>query len=730
MEDFDQLYEDELELMREMEDEISDHPRPRRALELSSPLLTPGSRKRPSENTPLPLLNLDSPGSIDKTPHHALVSGSSPSTPLSARPKGSQSTPVSSCERQLSSHSVGPKGSQLSARRLLDNTPCRDKARPVLHDVGNAPGLELPPSSPHPHGYVRSPSPYSLDPTPSPPSLPNVSGMAGEETPRRDRMEERSTFGTMAPSCLKTKVSDWLRKGGVALDRHKGCGGNASEDWDELAAGVEGGEEVGSVSPLERELRDMEEHYHRMEVDLVESPAPPPLGEGGASQGEGTHPDPPVSRPKRPRVVESAEEPVDTTVARVPRASQRGGLGEGGGGRVLTRAPACPHVSVTGTDGTRVYMKMATAAEEEGKNKVRSSSHHLLPVQFTRLRQMVEEEKRRRLIEQSDQLLQSLQGDVGESEPLFESEEPVRAGEEEEEESNRGILWVEKYSPKSYTELLSDDGINRTLLSWLKLWDEVVFGRKSVLREKTEKEKKMEEKKGGGRGDRKVDVKDPSTLTGPEVLDESRCPRVKIALLCGSPGLGKTTLAHVIAQHAGYNVVEMNASDDRSPEMFRNNIEASTQMQAVLTSHSKPNCLIIDEIDGAPTAAINVLIDLIKKKEGGGKKKKRDIVLLRPIICICNDQYAPSLRQLRQHALILYFPATASARLAARLHQHWMALCEKSDERHQVLPEHSSVYPQEPKELTLATVQSISLGQKDAQRSLFSLWKEVFQLSL
>ena len=37
--------------------------------------------------------------------------------------------------------------------------------------------------------------------------------------------------------------------------------------------------------------------------------------------------------------------------------------------------------------------------------------------------------------------------------------------------------------------------------------------------------------------------------------------------------------------------------------MFRNNIEASTQMQAVLTSHSKPNCLIIDEIDGAPTVS-------------------------------------------------------------------------------------------------------------------------------
>lgn len=33
----------------------------------------------------------------------------------------------------------------------------------------------------------------------------------------------------------------------------------------------------------------------------------------------------------------------------------------------------------------------------------------------------------------------------------------------------------------------------------------------------------------------------------------------QLALLCGAPGLGKTTLAHIIAKHAGYNVVEMNA---------------------------------------------------------------------------------------------------------------------------------------------------------------------------
>ena len=37
---------------------------------------------------------------------------------------------------------------------------------------------------------------------------------------------------------------------------------------------------------------------------------------------------------------------------------------------------------------------------------------------------------------------------------------------------------------------------------------------------------------------------------------------VQLALLCGPPGLGKTTLAHIIAQHAGYLAVEMNARSE------------------------------------------------------------------------------------------------------------------------------------------------------------------------
>lgn len=42
---------------------------------------------------------------------------------------------------------------------------------------------------------------------------------------------------------------------------------------------------------------------------------------------------------------------------------------------------------------------------------------------------------------------------------------------------NAGKLWVEKYKPKGYFDLLSDESTNRSLLTWLKMWDKIVFGR-------------------------------------------------------------------------------------------------------------------------------------------------------------------------------------------------------------------------------------------------------------
>ena len=44
----------------------------------------------------------------------------------------------------------------------------------------------------------------------------------------------------------------------------------------------------------------------------------------------------------------------------------------------------------------------------------------------------------------------------------------------------------------------------------------------------------------------------------------------------------------------------LSSSDDRSAEIFKTKIESATQMKAVLGADPRPNCLVIDEIDGAP----------------------------------------------------------------------------------------------------------------------------------
>ena len=44
----------------------------------------------------------------------------------------------------------------------------------------------------------------------------------------------------------------------------------------------------------------------------------------------------------------------------------------------------------------------------------------------------------------------------------------------------RKKLWVDKYMPKTFSDLLSDDRTNRNCLAWLKSWDQPVFKKKKV----------------------------------------------------------------------------------------------------------------------------------------------------------------------------------------------------------------------------------------------------------
>ena len=46
---------------------------------------------------------------------------------------------------------------------------------------------------------------------------------------------------------------------------------------------------------------------------------------------------------------------------------------------------------------------------------------------------------------------------------------------QEHKEALSSYLWIDKYNSKKFFDLLTDEVINRNVLTWLKTWDELVF---------------------------------------------------------------------------------------------------------------------------------------------------------------------------------------------------------------------------------------------------------------
>ncbi len=552
---------------------------------------------------------------------------------------------------------------------------------------------------------------------------------------------------------------------------------------------------------------------------------------------------------------------------------------------VTSRPPATgDFMSVTSSTGKRCFAALETEtaasarrAQTSAKQKVKAQGKfsNFLGKSLRELLKEIEADNNRRELAdmarasaesllQQQQQQQQLDGKTRQKERLDAMYSNLSPEDNE--------MWVTKYAPHSYTDLLSSESCNREVLKWMKSWDVRVFGPKSA-RESQETSGKSHNfvnpkfqhgfsaEDGSSndhhhhhhhhhhqqssssssnknrhlmRSDEYDDIqalaqigtgKHPSSSSssssslampyskyavdnriskgtkGMAAFTEAEKqlmygPEDKVILLSGPPGAGKTTLAHIIARHCGYRVLEVNASDDRNAETLSAKIRSATQTRSLIGS-SKPNCLVIDEIDGAmggedegsSRGAINVLVDIIKRakakskalasgsnnndddvddaegdddhdddgspenrsgsssgKSGrrGAKNKANDTSndeLRRPIICICNDQFAPALRPLLPHVKIIQVEPVTKPRLVERLKTICkremlsvdsrllsalvdLAECDIRSCLHTLQLGRAKMAGQHI-HLTVAHLKQMSIGQKDMAKSSFALWESV-----
>ena len=185
-------------------------------------------------------------------------------------------------------------------------------------------------------------------------------------------------------------------------------------------------------------------------------------------------------------------------------------------------------------------------------------------------------------------------------------------------------MWTDKYSPKESSQIVGNRAAIDSLWEWVSDWEDVVI---------------------------KGNKKQTNAWFG-NWADAPK-PNAKACLISGNCGIGKSTAARVICKELGFEVLEMNASEQRNKKVIDEMIGNLSTNQSMdyfkpgtnMAKQGKKSVIIMDEIDGlggSDRGGVAAVIQVIKNTKT-------------PIICICNDRYNQKLRSLTNYCFDVKF---------------------------------------------------------------------------
>lgn len=201
-------------------------------------------------------------------------------------------------------------------------------------------------------------------------------------------------------------------------------------------------------------------------------------------------------------------------------------------------------------------------------------------------------------------------------------------------------LWVDKYKPTHFLNIVGHEETKMNIMRWLKMWSLATGGSYNQFCEQN-------------------------------THDPYRRPEKKVLLIEGKTGIGKNLLIEILAASCGYSLVEVNGSDHitGNVKQWLSNI---VHINNSVVGKGVVNCLLIDEVSNDINDINYNLVNILKedqkvtrdcirhslenkKKKGFGKQLKMltSKLLKKPIICLTDNISSRKLASLKPFCEII-----------------------------------------------------------------------------